>query len=966
MATYSVNKNGDRPAFEDIDANSYLFCVAKYRINISLMAMTIASFFHDSKRKNFFRGPANMQLAFKLLFIVFVSIVIVEVVIILPSYSNFKLSLLKNYREVALAAVRASMDPRHVESYGLQERLFTILETQPNHVGVMAISESGELLAVAGESPITKPESFIPGTASLIEDGKRLELFFSAKDIASNTGIAIRIDSSNIDKELTSFVWRIVGLVIIISVVVGGTVFLFVAIKILRPLTQIHDSLVKTANKPELADEFIIEHNRSDELGGTINLLNSALKKNAKFHYSNVVLQEKRLHDFATAGADWFWEMDENLRFSYFSDTFEDVTGVTPGFLLGRTREESGSPDIPPETWEEHLEILREHQPFRNFVHPRELGSGERVWLSINGVPNIDDSGNFLGYRGTGSDITARKKIEGELLTLSQITFNMGEGAMLVRASDATILYANPAFDKMFGYESGGVIGKHISILNPPTDLSGENPSDIMLRELQSDGAWRGEIRSVKNDGTIFWCSADLSTFTHSEIGEVWISIYSDISKRKQVEENLSYMASHDNLTGLFNRREFENRAERVISAIQQDGEEHALCFLDLDQFKVVNDTCGHTAGDELLRQLSNTLKKKVRRSDTFARLGGDEFGLLMVNCSLGQAKRAANKILKEVEDFQFSWDNQLFRIGVSIGLVAITETTDHLTELLKRADAACYMAKDLGRNRIHVYRQDDAELAHRHGQMQWVTRINQALKENRFTLYAQKIVSLSNDDKEHYEILIRMIDTDGTIIPPGAYLPAAERYDLIDKIDAWVINNVFTLMTSHRDIVKQINFISINLSGQSVTNLDFLRTVIDKIENSRIDPGKICFEITETAAISNLNVATTFITELAKLGCKFALDDFGSGLSSFGYLKNLPVNYLKIDGMFVKDMVTDPIDHAMVKSINDIGHVMGMKTIAEFVENDAIRDLLVKIGVDYAQGYGIEKPLPISEIFPG
>ena len=909
--------------------------------------MQMASFFHNSNWKKKFGGPANLRLAFKLLFIAMVSIIIVEAVIIFPSYSNFKLSLLKNYRDIALATVRAAMDPRQMEYYGLQERLSTIMKAEPSHVGVMAIGESGELLAVAGETPITKPESLASGMSALIEDGNRYELFFSAKDIASNTDIAIRIDSSNIEKELTSFVWRIVGLVIIISIAVGGSVFLFVAIKILKPLAEIHNSLERTADKPELADKYTVKHNKSDELGGTIDLLNSALGKIAKFHSSNVMFQEKRLRDFATAGADWFWEMDENLRFSYFSDMFEDVTGVSPGNLLGKTREESGSPNISTEYWEEHLKILREHQPFRNFVHPRELEGGDRVWLAINGVPAFDDSGIFLGYRGTGSDITVRKKVEGELLTLSQITFNMAEGAMLVRASDATILYVNPAFDKMFGYESGEVIGKPISFLNPPVDSSGENASDIMLRELRSNGTWRGEICNLKNDGTTFWCSANLSTFTHSEIGEVWISIYSDISKRKQVEENLSYMACHDDLTGLFNRHEFENRAQRLLSTIKQDRAEHALCFLDLDQFKVVNDNCGHTAGDELLRQLSSTLKKIVRRSDTLARLGGDEFGVLMVNCSLTQANRTANKILKKVEDFQFSWGNQQFRIGVSIGLVGITETTGNFTELLKQADAACYMAKDLGRNRIHVYRQDDAELAHRHGEMQWVTRINQALKENRFTLYAQKIVSLGNDIEKHYEILIRMVDTDGKIIPPGAYLPAAERYDLIDKLDSWVINNVFALMISHREFVEQINFISINLSGQSVTNLNFLNTVIDKIKNSKIDPGKICFEITETAAISNLNVATTFMTELGKLGCRFALDDFGSGLSSFGYLKNLPVDYLKIDGMFVKDMVTDPIDHAMVKSINDIGHVMGMKTIAEFVENDAIRDQLAVIGVD-------------------
>ena len=925
------------------------------------------SFIQNSSWKRKPGGPANFRLAFKLLFVVSISIAIVEAAIIIPSYSNFKLSLLKNYQEIALTTVKATMNPRYLEYSGIEERLSVIMDTQANHVGVMAIGENGEALAVVGETPVMKPESFASGHGDLIEDDSRYELFFAARDIASNVDIVIRIDSSNIKPELRSFVWRIVGLVVVISIVVGGSVFLFVAIKILKPLAQIHDSLARTADKPELADEYIVEHNDSAELGSTIDLLNSALGKIAKFHYSNVIFQEKRLHDFASAGADWFWEMDENLRFSFFSDRFEEVTGVPPGNLLGKTREESGAPDISPEYWQEHLEILGNHQAFRNFVHPRETKKGLSVWLSINGAPFFNKDGKFLGYRGTGSDITARKQIEGELLTLSQITFNMGEGAMLVRASDATILYVNPSFESIFGYESGGVIGKHISILDPPSELNREIASDIMLRELRElrgNGAWSGEICNAKNDGTTFWCWANLSTFTHSELGDVWISIYSDISERKQVEENLSYMASHDDLTGLFNRHEFESRAKRLISTIKQNREEHALCFLDLDQFKIVNDSCGHTAGDELLRQLSASLKKIVRRSDTFARLGGDEFGVLMVNCSLSQANRAANELLGKVADFQFSWGNQVFRIGVSIGLVGITEATDNFTELLKQADAACYMAKDLGRNRIHVYHQDDAELAHRHGEMQWVTRINQALKENRFTLYAQKIEALKNDSEKHYEILIRMLDTDGKVIPPGAYLPAAERYNIIDKIDSWVISNVFALMTHHREFVEKINFISINLSGQSITNLEFLDRVTDKIKNSKIDANKICFEITETAAISNLNVATTFITELRKLGCRFALDDFGSGLSSFGYLKNLPVNYLKIDGMFVKDMVTDPIDRAMVKSINEIGHVMGMKTIAEFVENDAIRDELAIIGVDYLQGYGIERPLPVSEIF--
>ncbi len=436
-----------------------------------------------------------------------------------------------------------------------------------------------------------------------------------------------------------------------------------------------------------------------------------------------------------------------------------------------------------------------------------------------------------------------------------------------------------------------------------------------------------------------------------------------DISERKRIEEKLSYQATHDALTGLINRHEFERRAERTISTAQAGKGEHALCYMDLDQFKVVNDTCGHSAGDELLRQLGHVLQDAVRNRDTLARLGGDEFGVLMEHCTLDQAQRVANELQHIVQDFQFFWEGQSFRIGVSIGLVAITETTPSLTELLKQADAACYMAKDLGRNRIQVYRPEDTELAQRYGEMQWVARINRALEENRFTLYAQSIVPLDKSTDKHYELLLRMVDEHGETIPPGAFLPAAERYNIMDKLDAWVVENAFALMASHPAFVEQIHFISINLSGQSLTNDTFLDLVIAQIKASKIDAGKICFEVTETAAISNLSAATTFISTLRGLGCRFALDDFGSGLSSFGYLKNLPVDYLKIDGMFVKDMVDDPIDRAMVKSINDIGHVMGMKTIAEFVENDQIKSMLTAIGVDYAQGYGIGKPQPFDEL---
>ncbi len=436
-----------------------------------------------------------------------------------------------------------------------------------------------------------------------------------------------------------------------------------------------------------------------------------------------------------------------------------------------------------------------------------------------------------------------------------------------------------------------------------------------------------------------------------------------DINDRKNSDELLSYQAKHDALTGLVNRSEFERRVQRLLETTGQDNSTHALCYLDLDQFKVVNDTCGHTAGDELLRQLGSLLHEFVRHRDTLARLGGDEFGVLMEHCSLDHAFRVVSKLQDIINDYQFNSEGHVFKIGASFGLVAIDTTTVSLSELLKDADAACYMAKENGRNCIHVYDAGDTEIAQRHGEMQWVVKLQQAIDEDRFCLYAQAIISLNSSCKKRYELLIRLLDNDNNVIPPGAFLPAAERYNLIRTLDRWVIKKTLNTLANHPDFLTEIEYCAINLSGQSLTQQATLNFIIEQLDATKIDPHKICFEITETAAISNLASAMKFINTLKGIGCRFALDDFGSGLSSFAYLKNLPVDYLKIDGAFVKDIVHDRIDHAMVKSINEVGQVMGMQTIAEFVENDEIKGMLREIGVNFAQGYGIAKPLPFSEL---
>jgi len=436
-----------------------------------------------------------------------------------------------------------------------------------------------------------------------------------------------------------------------------------------------------------------------------------------------------------------------------------------------------------------------------------------------------------------------------------------------------------------------------------------------------------------------------------------------DQKKLQDASNKLNYQAHHDPLTKLLNRRAFEQQLKNSLTK-QKAGITDYLLYLDLDQFKIVNDTCGHLAGDELLFQLPPQLQKHLKNTDIFARLGGDEFGIILKNTSQEQSLNIAKQLINTTNEFQFIWQKRTFHIGVSIGIVLIDGIHLQQDELLKHADSSCYAAKDAGRNQFHLYQIDDITLQQREQEMDWVTHITHALKNNQFILYLQPIVSTKGQPKEiNYECLLRLIHPNGKIIPPGAFLPAAERYNKMKEIDRWVIKETLSMLNLHPKLIANMGYCSLNISSHSLTDKDFLAFVIKQILPFPALLDKICIEITETSAISNQVQAHTFITTLKKIGIRFSLDDFGSGYSSFNYLKNLPIDLIKIDGLLIKDIVNDPIDLAIVQSIHQLALAMGKKTVAEYVENNEILEALETIGVHYVQGYAIDKPKPIGEL---
>lgn len=547
----------------------------------------------------------------------------------------------------------------------------------------------------------------------------------------------------------------------------------------------------------------------------------------------------------------------------------------------------------------------------------------------------------------------------------AQVTLASIGDAVITTDVGGRIQFLNGIAEELTGWTNADAAGQPLDrvfrIINEVSRETIDNPVQIVLHSGSIVGLANHTVL-IRRDGAelnIEDSAAPIRDRDGQIIGVVLV--FHDVTKAHEMAKQMGWAATHDALTGLYNRSEFERRLKHLIEQTV-DGRHHALLYIDLDQFKVVNDTCGHAAGDQMLCQIAALMLNCMRESDILARLGGDEFGVLLGNCPGDKGRQIAETILESVRNFRFSWDDKTFLVGASIGLVAIAGQDLDGTKLLAAADTACYAAKDEGRNRIQVFNAADSETIRRSGEMNWVAHINRAFDNSRFRLHWQAIEPLQRTvtDRRHGEILLRMVDDEGSLVPPAAFLPAAERYNLMPRIDRWVVQQSLRWLVDHPESNQRA---SINLSGQSLGDEQLLGFVLDHLQHTGIDTSRVCFEITETAAIANLTKAVRFIGALRKRGCLFSLDDFGSGLSSFGYLKNLPVDYLKIDGGFVRNITRNPVDRAMVAAINNIGHVMGLETIAEFVEDDEIKALLRAQGVDFGQGYGIARPIPIADV---
>ncbi len=683
-------------------------------------------------------------------------------------------------------------------------------------------------------------------------------------------------------------------------------------------------------------------------------------------------MSEERFKLAVSGTNDGVWDWNMLTGEAYYSPRFKQLLGIEPDDNLGGFELVSL---LHPEDQARLQSALQAHLKQRRAldVEIRVMSQpGEYKWFRVRGQSVRRPDGRAVRMAGSITDINEKKLADAQLFAekeRAEVTLASIGDAVITTDSQGLVEYLNPMAEALIGWRGADARGLHLSEVFRASEEGARGEAYDLVDSVLHAGrtlSMASNMQITRRDGTEISINKSAAPI-RDRSGQIAgiVVVFHDVSREGQYAARLSYQASHDALTGLFNRHEFERRLALSLKSALRQRQTHYLLYLDLDQFKIVNDTCGHGAGDELMRQISVVLQERLREGDLLARLGGDEFGILLENCAREQALAIAEALRQAIKDFRFSWAGMTLTMGVSVGVVSIRDAGSTLAEVMRAADAACYVAKEKGRNRIHVYSPDDSEISSRQGEMEWFTRIQRALDEGRFQLYAQEIMSLrpSLGQGTHVELLLRMVDEQGELIPPGAFIPAAERYGLMPAIDRWVVTTAFEtyarLVADKRG--KQIDTCSINLSGASIGDESFLSFLQTQAAVAGVPYTAFCFEVTETAAVANLTQAAHFISQLKSLGCRFSLDDFGAGMSSFGYLKNLPVDYLKIDGGFVKDMLDDPIDRAMVEAINHIGHVMGKRTIAEFVENVQTIEALREIGVDYGQGFGLAKPVPFG-----
>ncbi|MEB3211387.1 MAG: EAL domain-containing protein [Leptolyngbyaceae bacterium] len=603
---------------------------------------------------------------------------------------------------------------------------------------------------------------------------------------------------------------------------------------------------------------------------------------------------------------------------------------------------------------------------------------GRLLEMLFSGRVERDTRGNVVRRIESLVNVTRQREVEKQLFRekeLAQVTLQSIGDAVVTTNVNGEVDYLNPSAEDLTGWRVQEAKGKPIAevmpIIHEMTRAPMTNPVEHVLKHRH-----RVELANhavLINRFGVEYAIQDSAAPILSNDGKLLGAVlaFHDVTQTRLMERQLAWQASHDSLTGLMNRREFEQKLSEAIANAHENGQQHVLCYLDLDRFKVINDSYGHAAGDELIRQVAMLLRNQLPTSDVVARLGGDEFGIIMHHCHITQAQEICDAIRRSIQEFRFVWKSHHSNICVSIGLVQINHECTDLAQVMSAVDAVCYAAKQRGRNRVYPYYEDDAEVAQQRADRQWIERLNRAMEMDRFQLYAQTIQlsKPSTHSPVHlHEVLLRLVNEDGNLVLPLNFMPAAEQYSLMPYIDQWVIHKFFQTYVQQRpqDLrhqSRQEQLFTINLSGASVNDDQFLDFLIAEFDEFQVPPQRICFEITERVAIANLEKAAQLIRDIKRIGCQFALDDFGSGVSSFSYLRHLPIDYLKIDGNFVRSLLSDPVNCAIVESVNHIGHLMGIQTIAEFVETNDILKQLDVMGIDYVQGFAVHRPVPLAEL---